>query len=473
MRRSELVVPRFHNPEKFAIPEGENVKTLSLEYKELMKTLLLTLFCNLLTLSAFATLSLPTKNDYESGHFLCEQKYADILKFEKGFYVTVPVDYGNPQKGTTDIYAHFAGDYDPARETLFYFTGGPGLTSHWGLFDEDMGFNVLVMEQRGIACSRPETHSQFLDVSFYSSEFVARDAEKIRAFLKIPKMTVYGVSYGTVPATIYASLFPQTTTALILEGTVNDGDGSLWAGPHRRKLLQKMIDTLPANIKDRMEKVHTQYGYPDTWLSTIGRNVLMDNDGLKTLKNNLLKISDDKEYQDLLENVKNTFAPITYTPHILFTSNDVPYFMISCQELGLSNPDVTSFDALTNGKLVPKVDQESIDTCIQLKTKNTHPYASKNFPVKVPVTYFQGSDDSATTAPGAFAHYKAVPQGPKQLLVLVRGGHNPNLLNLRRDEDGQKEMFLHAFKGQSIPKDLLDRVQKSQELRWTYTSKNF
>ena len=92
------------------------------------------------------------------------------------------------------------------------------------------------------------------------------------------------------------------------------------------------------------------------------------------------------------------------------------------------------------------------------------------YPVNVPVTYFQGSDDGATASPGAIQHYKSVPKKFKQLLILVKGGHNPNLSKLSLDTPGQKELFIHAFEGTEIPPALLKQVQSDQELKWVYTN---
>ncbi|MBC7464669.1 MAG: alpha/beta hydrolase, partial [Bdellovibrio sp.] len=69
-------------------------------------------------LTAMASFRIPTSNNYESGRFLCEQKFATLLQSENGFYTTVPADYKNPKVGTTDVYAFYYGGFDPAKETI-------------------------------------------------------------------------------------------------------------------------------------------------------------------------------------------------------------------------------------------------------------------------------------------------------------------------------------------------------------------
>ncbi len=433
---------------------------------------LLILSCLLFTsISSIASFQIPDASSYETGRFLCENKYKPLIEFEKGFYTEVPVDYQDPKKGTTPVYASFWGDYHPELETLLYFTGGPGQTSHWP-FQFDPGVNVLVMDQRGIGCSRPNSVETYLSPSFYSSENVARDAQEILKKLKIQKVTVYGISYGTIPATIFTSLFPQLSRALILEGTVLSGNSQLWEGAHRRKLLQKMLDTLPADITDLLKKVSVENSIPAIWFSQMSHNKLLSNGGLDELKQNLLKLRDSQTYQNLVAETKASFEPQTFEPHPLFLTNDIPYYMISCQELGLNLPSVSTADALVDGKhLQPVNDLDSPIRGQNLKAVAQKSYDAQKYPVSIPVTYFQGTDDSATPAPLAFQHYKLVPQTSAQLLILKKGGHNPNLQILNLGNEIQKEIFQQAFQGLLIHETLLEKFNATSDLKWVMTSK--
>ncbi|MGE9745652.1 alpha/beta fold hydrolase [Bdellovibrio bacteriovorus] len=419
---------------------------------------------------AQVSLNIPSESTYESGKSLCQKTYASLIAHEKGFYVRVPVDYSRPERGMTEVYSYFHRGFDPSKETMIYFTGGPGQTSHWGLFRNPVPYNVLIMEHRGVGCSRPDTRSMFLDPSYYSSENVARDAEVVRQHLMINQWTVYGISYGTVPATMYASLFPQNTRAAILEGVVYDGGLQLWDAPHRRKLLQRMLNSLSPSLMARLESVSAVHGIPDTWLSRQARTQLMYNDGVKKLKERLELLTDDKVFKDFLTEVRKSYEPITYTPHILFASNDIAYMMISCQELGMATPEISIEDSFIKGQLVRKVDTESLKQCARLRAKGDKIYRAENYPVKVPVTYFQGSDDGATAAPEGVRHYKNVPVGFKQLAILVRGGHNPNLELILYENPQQLQIFDYAMKGLPIPKSLYSEMKKNTGHFWAYTS---
>ena len=439
-----------------------------------MKNLIfaLTVLGGLNAAAAVGALPLPTVETYQSGRTMCETSYQDIIEREKGFFVSVPVDYAKPAAGKTDIYAYFSGGYDAKKETVIYFTGGPGQPAHWGLFSKEMPFNVLIMEHRGIGCSRPATLAMFLDPQFYSSEKVARDAEMIRQHLQISKWSVFGISYGTVPATMYASLFPAHTRAVVLEGVLFSGDLSLWEGPHRRKILQKVLDSLPAFVVDRLEKITAEHGVSSLWFSVISRGQLMYYQGAMHLRDKFLALIDDQQYKNLIAELKVLFGTPTPEGHLLFMPNEVPYYMISCQEFNMASEQLRISDVLVQRKLVSALDENAPAICRQLKAKNLRTFKATDYPLNVPVTYFQGSTDSATPAPGAIAHFKQVARKQKQLMILVEGGHNPNLQLLSEEDPYQEQFFNFAIRGEKIPADLVQKSNARKDYFWAFKALN-
>jgi pimeloyl-ACP methyl ester carboxylesterase len=51
----------------------------------------------------------------------------------------------------------------------------------------------------------------------------ARDMERLRVALGEPKLTYYGLSYGTYLGTVYAEMFPRHIRAMVLDGAVDPG----------------------------------------------------------------------------------------------------------------------------------------------------------------------------------------------------------------------------------------------------------
>jgi pimeloyl-ACP methyl ester carboxylesterase len=56
---------------------------------------------------------------------------------------------------------------------------------------------------------------------YLSSEYTARDMDRIRAALGDPKLTYLGFSYGTYLGTLYARDFPHNVRALVLDGAID------------------------------------------------------------------------------------------------------------------------------------------------------------------------------------------------------------------------------------------------------------
>jgi pimeloyl-ACP methyl ester carboxylesterase len=56
--------------------------------------------------------------------------------------------------------------------------------------------------------------------AYYASKDSAEDIDAVRAAVGVDKLTVFGVSYGTYVAQLYARLFPAHTSALVLDSVV-------------------------------------------------------------------------------------------------------------------------------------------------------------------------------------------------------------------------------------------------------------
>jgi pimeloyl-ACP methyl ester carboxylesterase len=60
-----------------------------------------------------------------------------------------------------------------------------------------------------------------------TTENLARDMDSIRVALRQPKISYYGVSYGTYLGQVYATMFPQRIRRMVLDSVV-DPDGAWW-----------------------------------------------------------------------------------------------------------------------------------------------------------------------------------------------------------------------------------------------------
>lgn len=164
-------------------------------------------------------------------------------------FLEVPLDYKDAAAGMTKISYRLSPEFSIDKKTVVYFNGGPGGTSYNTDFNMLEDLNVIYFNQRGSAFSRPETKELFENQDYYSSENTARDALMIVKHIGLKQVTAYGMSYGTVPATIFGSLFPEFTRNIILEGVIFDGQSRLWYASHRIKMLQMYFEKLEPSLK--------------------------------------------------------------------------------------------------------------------------------------------------------------------------------------------------------------------------------
>ncbi|MFZ4404415.1 MAG: alpha/beta fold hydrolase [Pseudobdellovibrionaceae bacterium] len=432
---------------------------------------------------------------YKNGKQLLIEN-SEISGKENGFFVSVPVDYNDLTKGTTEIYVHFRSPYNPNLPTYAFFTGGPGQSSHFpsgGKADMygNLGYNFLLFDQRGIAFSRPEVEQLWKNPDFHSSENNARDLEEIRKFLKIDKISIYGASYGTVPATIYGNLFPKSARSVVLEGVVFDGFDMT---PQHSKFLpttaQKYFDSLPPALKEKLNRISDDVILPKMWVPAYIQAYLQFSGtqqlaALTTLLEGAAKVED--------KNFLNEFTRLQTIAHegIIFPKSldeNLVHFLLMGKEFGFTRTDVITQLVLENGKIVRQKTgmasgyvNEARNLGMPLDKKST--YIASDYPLSVPTYYINGSHDGATIAPWAIKHWKSVPKAASYLLILKGGGHMPGGQILRSDTNeknvtGQQAeyFFNHIFKkmldGNPIFQTDINELNGKGIAKMVFTSKN-
>ncbi len=140
----------------------------------------------------------------------------------------------------------------PAPDPVFYFAGGPGeratesagyMADAWFRLNND----VVLIDQRGtgpghlLNCELPgseedvaeyakQPYAAFAecgrmlsathDLTQYITPVAMRDADEVRQALGYTKINLYGASYGSRAAIVYAKLFPQHLRTVYLSGVV-------------------------------------------------------------------------------------------------------------------------------------------------------------------------------------------------------------------------------------------------------------
>ena len=372
--------------------------------------------------------------DFVDGPTVCAKEISNI-ESELSKWVPVPIDYSNSSSKKTLIYTYTKKIFNPKLTSVLYLVGGPGGSSRSSEFSLP-NTNVIFFEQRGISCSRPSTKELFLNPKFYSSENTAHDALLILNAYGIKKAAIYGHSYGTVPATIFASKYPQRTKALVLEGVVYKADESLWIPQSKIKHIEDYFYSLTLEQQERILSFSEREDVPNTWFSFIARMTL----GVGNFQNGLTGFLEstlfNKDEQDdaSLAAMLSTMLPKvdTATPAEQQGYGEITMGMVACQEMNLSNPLLSHLLYFKNGHLIPDRNNTELGSmCVPLGLTNIKTfYSAKKYPIHVPVTYFLGEFDPATSLEQGLSHYNNAQSIQKQALIMKGGGHVSNLEKL-------------------------------------------
>lgn len=414
-----------------------------------------------------------TRENYLSGKQFC-QTYNDITGKEFGRYVTVPKYYNNPSAGTMEIYVYSMSVFDPNKPTYIYVDGGPGQNTH-GMMPNyfDGKYNELRFDQRGLGCSAPLTFDEYKDASLYSSENNIRDMDLIRKEYGIEKWTVYGVSYGTVPATMYASKYPYATQSLVIEGVI--GDLSVVHDlDYKASKLNLAIENLNASqrksLADMINGDNPEY---KGIFNLMFQEFYMDK-GMRSFSDLLPKVI----FQD---GTINHYGLQKLNSYFEARDNNYPHpqqpgvtdtnilNIIYCKNLNAANAtdkdlhfsSTGGFYTTTNyfSNARKKCDSFGVFAADEKK------YTLEENPVTVPVYYFQGSHDGATLAKGAITHWQIVPQGKSYFMLAQKGGHNPNMTRVESQNSvvasAEKTLMLAAIAGTDISKQDLVTINSA------------
>ena len=185
-------------------------------------------------------------------------------------FVEVPADYRNPDAGSIKIAVNVrrADHQDQRIGYLFVNPGGPGASglelvqdSEFAFADELMArFDIIGFDPRGVGASEPEfacgapgeqlallnsidgdidtpeetaTGEAAANLCIESmgpvggllhSEYVARDMEEVRKALGAEQISYLGFSYGSELGVWYATLFPESVRAMVVDGADNPVD---------------------------------------------------------------------------------------------------------------------------------------------------------------------------------------------------------------------------------------------------------
>lgn len=399
---------------------------------------------------------------YLNGRQFCET-YKEVTSKEHGLWVDVPRDYMNPEAGKIQIYAYTLKPFDASKPSYVFVDGGPGQNTH-GLVTDYLGgrVNEIRFDQRGLGCSAPETYALYRDHRLYSTENTIRDMEAIRKAYGIQRWAIHGVSYGTVPATMYGSRYPESTVSVVLEGVAARGE-LLHVRSYKVEKLNLVLSTLTEPQRQAFsELMFEQSPEAEAFQDYIFNSFYREN-GLKRLQLAIQRIITatgkvDREILNDLRKSADDSSQQYRMPQQPGAVDDNILKTIYCKELDYRYTDQTyisyshrqGFFESTNKARTHENDCEERG----IRASDTRSYHAEDFPITAPVYYFQGSHDGATMARGAIEHWQKVPRGKSYFLLAQKGGHNPNLNRLDHKKEFVRQSQTALFESSVLGKEI-------------------
>jgi pimeloyl-ACP methyl ester carboxylesterase len=224
--------------------------------------------------------------------------------------LVVPLDYQDPSKGTVDLYLvrHLA---DPKQRigSLLVNPGGPGFGGSDFALQADAiyttsltnRFDIVGWDPRGTGLSTPaidcisdydhfyagtditpdtpEERQQLVDLAkeftddcvrksgafmaYMGTNNAARDMDRIRRALGEEKISYFGSSYGSELGAVWATLFPSTVRAAVLDGAVDPTADQTASGVQQSAGFEQALATFLTNCSRSSKCAFRSGGHAD------------------------------------------------------------------------------------------------------------------------------------------------------------------------------------------------------------------
>jgi pimeloyl-ACP methyl ester carboxylesterase len=277
-------------------------------------------------------------------------------------------------------------------------------------------FNVIYTDVRGVGCNI----NPALKADALTTEYFARDVLSIVRVLRLTDYVLYGVSYGTVQATVMANIARnegmQTPSAVVLEGILGNWQLNKNDTVDLNKEWTKATALIPASVVTTLSQSSQPFGIPTLDWALFLTHTL--NQGTTPrLGNNTayylvpLGSSDSSVAAQAKSVIQRMIAEFkTVKIETILVSR-----VVHCTETGGS---IHSRD-FVNGRFV----EIGADVCPQMGLTFIKPYDSAQYPINGPIYYFEGADDPNTDQESANYHFDHQNQADRVFTLIGSGGH--------------------------------------------------
>jgi|GEM_PF-1232706 len=313
---------------------------------------------------------------------------------------------------------------------IIHLPGGPGANTigqEQGEFPSGAfpkTHNIIQTDPRGAGCNRKKEGEFPYD--FYSTRQYAQDViEIVKALEKEKKKPlnyiVYGGSYGTIHATVFAHLAKKQGVTLprflVLEGVAGYGEKGFDAYLKRfQQEWQALKKTLPIVWQERFDKNQLPHANAKAWATLVYYLLIQGpTPGQEHTMHLYLKPANESHLKTFLKQLELSINPNTPAPRT--------FSVIACRELWGA---FRLYREFVDGKFLaigPEVCQGAL--------KSVKRYDAKEWPLGVPVFYFQGNRDPATPYKGARYHFDVQIQTKRTFVTVENASHAPLSFNLK------------------------------------------
>jgi pimeloyl-ACP methyl ester carboxylesterase len=340
------------------------------------------------------------------------------------FHYELPIYWGQPNSPTFTYY------FQVQRATV----GNPG-TAPFGIFINggagapSIGyapgtvfpptFNVINTDVRGVGCNVNSANPFKADA--LTTEYFSRDALSIVQVLRLPQYVLYGLSYGTVQATVMGHIARnegiQPPTAVVLEGILGNWQLNNHDVVDLNKEWTKATAFIPASVVATFTQSSQPFGIPTSDWTTFLTHTL-NRGTTPALGNNTvhylapLGSSDPVAVAQAKAEIQNMTRE--FNAGVSLETVWVAR-VVHCTETGGS----AFARDFVNGRFV----EIGVDQCPALGLKFIRPYDSAQYPMNVPIYYFEGADDPNTDQESAQYHFDHQTQADRLFALIGSGGH--------------------------------------------------
>ncbi len=311
---------------------------------------------------------------------------------------------------------------NPDLPVVIFVPGGPGQTSMEMPFGIPTEFTLIRTDPRSMGCN---SGAAFPDEGL-SSKMIAEDLLALIQDLSPRNYILYGISYGTMVATMVANLAEKSNvtppTALVLEGTIGR---AFKEGEYFKDTLNRwrwLKGSLSPEVQEILDKSEVPLGVSSkqwaAWLSTALIHGVLPSGGDYAIDELMLldPSQPDSYRQGLQFRVKKMSEPPSPDRVRIYKN-------IACQEIASDIRDIKYDFDWQNGNLIVTDDRFCDGIPFQKR------FDAKQYPVTIPIYYFIGDLDPVTPGFQSDYHFES-QKGPRYRINVANGGHNSFATNL-------------------------------------------